>query len=94
MDFGDGSKKEISVERENALESIQEEVRRYFQQMDALLDCGVHQTGNQKSTGANYMLQRWSMKWTEYVDVTSNEDIKNGDKLRVFPKSTVSPSMR
>ena len=48
--------------------------------------CGISAGGG----SAGHILQRWSAKWSEFVDVTSSDQIKSKDKLRVVPKSTVS----
>lgn len=94
LDLGDGSKKEIILVKENALESISQEIKHYFKDSDIQL-CGLTVTAEAETkSGPKYMLQRWSSKWKEHVDIISSEDIKNGDKLRVLPKSTVSPTVR
>lgn len=89
LDLGDGSKKELSVERKDALDSIKEEIRRYFEQVDVVFVTG---SPGSSSTGPKHAVhvQRWSSKWGEYVDISRSEDIKDKDKLRVLPKSTVS----
>ena len=33
-----------------------------------------------------YVLQKWSEKWKEYLDVSDSSEIATGDKLNVFFK--------
>ncbi len=84
LDFGDGgSRKELIVEYENAIEKIEVEASEHFQVKVLLYDLSA-------GGPAAHILQRWSSKWSEFVDVMSLEDIKTKDKLRVVPKSAVS----
>ena len=39
---------------------------------------------------AKYLLQRWSRKWSEFVDVMELHEVKDGDKLTVLPRPTKS----
>ena len=38
------------------------------------------------SSEKKYLLQRWSEKWGEFVDVKEPEEVKDGDKLSAVPK--------
>ena len=90
LDLSDGSRKELVLVKDTALESIRKEIRHHYQEPHIQLCCGNH---GLETTGPKYMLQRWSSKWSEHVDIISSEDIKSGDKLRVLPKSTVSKAV-
>ena len=50
-------------------------------------DAGDAKTGKVSGCGVQFTLQRWSLKWNEFVDVSSNDDIKGNDKLRVVRKA-------
>ena len=48
---------------------------------------------NEQSSKQVYILQRWSKKWSAYVDVTDVAQIANGDRLSIMsqhpsPKET------
>lgn len=82
LEFGDGgSRRELLVNLEDALIEIEVEATQYFNTEVALC---------RPSGSATYILQRWSLKWSEFVDVNCPEEIESNDKLRVVAKSTVS----
>lgn len=83
----DSSRKEIVTERKGAVKMIEKETQRHFQHEGEVVLFGL---SAEKPGAATYILQRWSSKWTEYVDVTSCDDIHDRDKLRVVSKSSVS----
>ena len=87
LDLSDGSRKELILVKDTALEYIRKEIEHHYQEPEIQLCCG---NPDVESTGPKYVLQRWSSKWSEHVDVLNSEAIKTGDKLRVLPKSTVS----
>lgn len=39
-----------------------------------------------------FHLQRYSQKWKTYIDVTSEEDVQDGDKLTAVPVFATAPS--
>ena len=39
-----------------------------------------------------YFLQRWSHKWSTFVDVADAEEIQSGDRLTVVAKPSKSPT--
>lgn len=39
-----------------------------------------------------YFLQRWSQKWSTFVDIADIEEIQSGDRLTVVAKPSKSPT--
>ena len=47
----------------------------------------THETDeSEPSTCNKYILQRWEHKWNSFVDVSSIEEVNNGDRLTVVLK--------
>ena len=88
LEMGDGSKKELSAQRKNVVEAIAKHIQSHFGHDQEVFLCGL--SAEIKEGAASYALQRWSTKWSEYVDVTSCEDIKSGDKFKFVSKPSVS----
>lgn len=42
--------------------------------------------------GSPYLLQRWSTRWGEYIDISSVDDVISGEKLKIVPK--VAPTVK
>ena len=51
-------------------------------------------SGSATSGKQRFILQRWSSKWSTYVDVSSLSELESGDKLTVVlqPTNTVTTS--
>jgi len=43
--------------------------------------------------GTGYLLQKWSNKWGNYVDVGSVDEVVDGDKLTVVPEPSASQTV-
>lgn len=64
--MGNGLKKELSAQRKNVVETIEKQIQGHFQRNQDMFLCG--QSAAEKEGAASYTLQRWSTKWSEYVD--------------------------
>ena len=90
LELGEGGQKESFVQGKDVVERIEDEVQQHFQLTDVIL---ADLSGDRPcKAGAIYffILQRWSSKWNEYVDVTSNKAMEDKDKVKVVLKYSVS----
>lgn len=90
LELGEGgSKRELCAGGKDVVERIEDEVQQHFQLTDVVL---ADLSGDRpcKAGATSFILQRWSSKWNEYVDVTSNKAIEDKDKLKVVLKYSVS----
>lgn len=53
---------------------------------NAFIVCGNLDPPSDDKPRVGYLLQKWSDKWGAYVDVTSEDEVHDGDKLTVVPK--------
>ena len=84
----DQSRKEVFITAETASATIKENLP----STDVLL-APFDKLGSEEKK-AVYVLQKWSEKWSEYVDVKEVTELKDGDKLSVYlRKETVSFSL-
>ena len=88
LELGEGgSRKEIFVsDPKDVLKKVAEEAEKHFQ-LENIEFSGLS-TSTSKVAGAQFILQKWSSKWNEYVDISSSQDIQGNDKLKLLPKPT------
>ena len=82
------SRRQVTVSRNRLFEQIQQELRRLDPQISLFQQDG--------DTGT-FILQRWSEKWSTYIDVEVEEDVSDGDKLQVIARPNLAadfPSVR
>lgn len=68
------SRQELSVTSDNACSIIKKSLQ---------LDSAVLMPYDKKTSGSHYILQKYSRKWSKYVNLKSSADIENGDQLLV-----------
>ena len=74
----DGSRKELTLNRENALFIIEQEVSMLGKDV-----CLASLSTRDDSSKVAYFLQRWVKRWEAFVDVTDVSQILNRDRLTV-----------
>ena len=74
----DGFRKELTLNRENALFIIEQEVGKLGKDV-----CLASLSTRDDSSKVVYFLQRWAKRWKAFVDVTDVSQILNGDRLTV-----------
>ena len=71
------------------VQSVLEELRGFYQ--DSFVFCVSHDDNDSGPAGqVCYLLQKWSEKWGAYIDVTTVDEICDGNRLTVIPKPTKS----
>ncbi len=90
LELGEGgSKKEIHADLKDAVKTIEGEIKQHFQLTDVVLD-GLSSTSSRVNDDTTcWVLQRWSTKWSEYVDVITIKAVEDQDKLRVVLKTSI-----
>ena len=78
------SRKELSVTCENACSLIKGSLQ--FDSDSVLLPF------DKKTSGSCFILQKYSTKWSKYVDLKSSADIQNGDQLQVVSTPVSFPA--
>ena len=77
---------------EAVVDFVLAELRKFDQ--DAFIVCGSEGDNDSGPSDAKphvcYLLQKWSNKWGAYVDVSTADEVDDGDKLTVIPKPAKS----
>ena len=73
-----GSRREVSVPNNNILQTIEEVLKKYNPKATINFNVDHPNTDADK-----YSLQRWSLKWNDYIDVRRECEIKHGDKIKL-----------
>ena len=87
-------KRELCTDSRDVLTTIKDEVQKHFQ-LNGVLFSGLPSQDVPEAEKALlasfidkcFILQRWSSKWNDYVDVTSGNSIKDKDKLTKLLKN-------
>ena len=82
LEIGEDSRKELRIDKDNVVFAVEGELGQLG--MDGILAYFSCVRGEKhRSDKRVYILQRWSEKWENFVDVTDVEQIKDGDRLTV-----------
>ena len=74
------SRRQVIVTRNSIFEQLHQELRKLDPQISLL----------QRDDTGTFILQRWSEKWSTYVDVQREEDVSDGDKLQVIARPSLA----
>ena len=82
----DGSRKELVLTSENAGDVIKTEIENIASIPSDTITLVPFDRDNsdEKAVRVVYILQRWSEKWSDYVDMRFGDELKDGDKLSLL----------
>ena len=74
----DGSRRPIATSQEGLLTAVASELRALRVSRPVVVV-----SGREGEARTSYLLQRWSNKWEEYVDVSDTSEVQDGDRITV-----------